>query len=1037
MTRILRPLTRYPSRYAVLLIIVLAAVACTQQPPTPTPESTATPAPALAPTAAVVEPAVPVGTPAGASNTATEGQPAAPVQIADPLVAPASVGGIVTSVTGGPLVGVEVSIPSLELSIETDSNGFYVLDHIEISGTQPVLLNFRKEGYSFHQIPMDLVPNFDHPGDALLQEIEVIQEVDTAVDTKIMVEDDQGAEKVSLEIKAGTLRDADGNVVTGDVTVEITHGDPFTEAQAFPGGFEASMEAGGARDILLDSLGYSRFTIRGENGEEISDIDPQNPATVVLRLPDVFQIGGDSQGRINVGDTVPLWVYDSEVGSWLPQDADPTTPEMDDAVIIEENGFLMAKGKTSHTSAINADYPIRTEEQDPYLVVTVTDGKGNPMSGVQVRIGVVGTYSGFRANTDAKGQVCRQVPADRNMETQSWWQGDFFPDTPIKFATGPKVEEGDCANPNLRKTIKVGLAAIRGKIVDADGTPIKRARVYANPVDNYWARSGSAMTNDQGEFCLQVKPSTDEEIKKVRVILWSIRYFYLAWYYSTALPKPDPQLPTTSLSHAAEIQVPKALANCKRGEGLNIGTMRPPALKVKSISFKDDHTILDDTPNPFVPLADPSWQDTNTDGKTEKNIPVAYTRQKKVKVDVTFKIDPPLVAPLENSVQVIAKAGNVMSFNSGFTLLTLNPDPPKRAEELTIKDLSAERALSDQVQAFRVPDKPLVIEWKTCYQPCSQTSNSTDAGKSQHSFYATLEDPSQAKKIYLTLLDLSTSAANGARNEDDTIRGIWKPFAARKVHKRTLNTTTGAITNGKQLRYWTPWTHSESLGMVYSCPAIFATVAMLIDGTGRCGAWAPFLVDTFKIHGIFSLDVAVGSKSEYWKQFPKASSTGLGHIAMSSRTRDPRIRMMVKNWRYDATSTGTDPRYPYTIKAITEFLIWKGRVVSTGPAVIRVAEFVDQPGAPGQGNANPPGWFASGDHALVQMVERGAFQFDLFDPSYGTGPFPDTFPKENAIIPWANASLDGFAKVRRVKRTVVAPKLFRWEVLIEASKGLK
>jgi protocatechuate 3,4-dioxygenase beta subunit len=163
---------------------------------------------------------------------------------------------------------------------------------------------------------------------------------------------------------------------------------------------------------------------------------------------------------------------------------------MDDAIIVEEDGFLMAKGKTSHTSAINADYPIRTEEQDPYLVVTVVDGKGKPLTRIQVRTGVAGTYSGFRAFTDEKGQVCRQVPADRNMEIQAWGLGSNFPDTPRPFATGPKRESGDCANPNLTEEIKIGLAAIRGRILDADGTPMQGARVYANPVDYYWRRTG-------------------------------------------------------------------------------------------------------------------------------------------------------------------------------------------------------------------------------------------------------------------------------------------------------------------------------------------------------------------------------------------------------------------------------------------------------------------------------------------------------------------------------------------------------------------
>ena len=130
--------------------------------------------------------------------------------------------------------------------------------------------------------------------------------------------------------------------------------------------------------------------------------------------------------------------------------------------------------------------------------------------------------------------------------------------------------------------------------------------------------------------------------------------------------------------------------------------------------------------------------------------------------------------------------------------------------------LKSDRQLSPRIEAFSLPGSPATIEWKACYQPCSLTRNSTDAGKSQHSFYTTLKRPSGPIPFHLTLLDLSSTGAKGATTADDVITGIWKPFAARDVRKRKLDQKTGNITMGNQLKYWTPWDLGQVLGGLFS-----------------------------------------------------------------------------------------------------------------------------------------------------------------------------------------------------------------------------
>jgi hypothetical protein len=327
--------------------------------------------------------------------------------------------------------------------------------------------------------------------------------------------------------------------------------------------------------------------------------------------------------------------------------------------------------------------------------------------------------------------------------------------------------------------------------------------------------------------------------------MWNIRYFYNTWYYSTALLNPDPQLPTTSLGHAAEIEVPKELASCQNGGGHNIGDLRPPELKVAEITFSDNIEITDDTSFPFQVLKDPDWRDIDIDGTPDRNIPVAYIRRNHVLVDVTFKLDPPLKAPLEHAVMILG-GSPVANFSTGFRRLNLAASPRTAPFDQAVNvdqikvSLKSDRPLSARVDGYSLPGSPATIDWKACYQPCSLTRNSTDAGKSQHSFYTTLKRPSGPVSFYLSLLDLSSTSAKGATAADAVITGVWKPFAARDVRKRKLDQTTGNITMGNQLRYWTPWDLGQVLGQLFSCPRVFSTAALLQHGVGRCGAWAPF-----------------------------------------------------------------------------------------------------------------------------------------------------------------------------------------------------
>lgn len=451
-----------------LLLVVIALVVLLVFLPmgrTPTPAPTPTPAASPAPaTPQVTAPITPTPTSLPTPTPAPTAEAVAMVELL-----PAIIVGKVIDTDRKPLEGVKVT--TLGLSTETDDQGLFEFDQVEIEEPQRILIDFTKEGYTMYQWPLDVEEGGSYAVEAMVMKIDVVQEVNASADAVVTARDEAGIAKVSLELKAGTLRDDDGNPVTGKVTVELTHGDPFTEPEAFPGGFQATSEPGTRPDLLLDSFGYGRFTIRDEEGREITRIDPENPATVVLRLPDIFQPGGERQGEVKPGDTIPLWYYDQKEGTWLRQDADPSTPEVDDAVIFEENGFLFGSGKTTHTSAINIDRFLRTvvreEEKDPLacIYVTVLSKGGTPLGGV--RVTAQGVNYGFSdgRSTDSNGHACIRVPRSTGEKTYRakvwasvWVPGEgmkIYPDPPLEITT--PTAERDCPTACLLLTIQVDV----------------------------------------------------------------------------------------------------------------------------------------------------------------------------------------------------------------------------------------------------------------------------------------------------------------------------------------------------------------------------------------------------------------------------------------------------------------------------------------------------------------------------------------------------------------------------------------------------
>ncbi|NJN99692.1 MAG: hypothetical protein HC875_39120, partial [Anaerolineales bacterium] len=380
----------------------------------------------------------------------------------------------------------------------------------------------------------------------------------------------------------------------------------------------------------------------------------------------------------------------------------------------------------------------------------------------------------------------------------------------------------------------------------------------------------------------------------------------------------------------------------------------------------------------------PNWPD----GTSEKNWPAAYIRDRNVVLNqVRFKIE---ASPALTNVTVIGTASL-----TGTSVITFQQAGVNQVgQEIVITNVTSIGRLPNFVTYF----KPLAIDWKI--KVATQTLS---AGVSRHPVYVLWNAPS-ISSLYLTVVDFTTQQANGQSLEPGVVNGIWREFTDTVVARRELNPVAGTIeVSTTTLKYWMPWTITDALRLIdgasYSVmPAGcgVGTAGLLREARAICGVWAQFMVDSLNTHGITAQQVTAGRL----RGFP------LGPARLDPRTSRPTNQpaatlMLINNWTITRSVCATPTTGVVVITAtrtLTRAQVGAAWNVAQIRQIGQSPEFSDLPGVPGQSNPNPPGWFQLGDHALVQYGPNRV----IYDPSYGTGPFPN-------IGAWARASLAGYA----------------------------
>ena len=407
----------------------------------------------------------------------------------------------------GPLAGVDVS--SGGVSVQTDANGFYRLADAPIPSSGRVVLTFKKNGYATYQrnVYAEKDGLYSVSVSLTLYDINELS-VDQTQAQSLNADDSNGVTKVILDIPANSIQGA----AAGNVKVSVAIGDPSTAAgrAAFPGDYMAAPSADSEPDTPLDSVAFSEISIKDANGDDVTSFDP--PAVITMRLPDEFQTGGAKAGTYAAGDTVPWWSYNETNGTWIREDADPTTEEIDDSEIIDINGVLYSRGLVTHLSWWNTDQPIDTQACICVYVMNACDGTGSPVSGIEVKAAGVSYNGETTAMTDENGKACvtvkRSESADNretvkisartgnvsfNYDVTDAAEGDVAND----YVYTPLEPKSDC------QTLANNICAVFDGIVQGtvtyqlSGTPVTGFTLYSDV-------GSTAETNSAGFYSMRV-----------------------------------------------------------------------------------------------------------------------------------------------------------------------------------------------------------------------------------------------------------------------------------------------------------------------------------------------------------------------------------------------------------------------------------------------------------------------------------------------------------------------------------------------------
>jgi hypothetical protein len=372
----------------------------------------------------------------------------------------------------------------------------------------------------------------------------------------------------------------------------------------------------------------------------------------------------------------------------------------------------------------------------------------------------------------------------------------------------------------------------------------------------------------------------------------------------------------------------------------------------------------------------PHWQDANDDGDAddagERKYPIAFVRDTPPTIAGKIKVKPSgLTAVTGFSAKIKVTGPGDSEINETAAIIG--------TDEIELPATASTGNFVGKIDYLN----PMTLSWEV---EVNDKDHWCEAGDTANLTYVTLSPPGTPKRQE-TLFDLACRNAAGNTLDDPAVGAIWADFIpdADGIPRIFRVLPPGSVGPPAPMTYY-----ADSVTPYSPITNPNGVDALLSTGNGRCGSYQQLLEHVLLVQGIVSTPVTVF-----------APTGGAGGIAAAKAD-------------YQATY-GVDPDTVYTGGIRDVFFVKNWTLSATNRWTV-----TDLAGVPGQGNADPIGIF--GDHALIE------YGGEIYDPSYGTGPFA-------GIPEWEDASVEGYG-VQFIKAGFLSADFKFWTRKLD-TKGIQ
>lgn len=190
----------------------------------------------------------------------------------------------------------------------------------------------------------------------------------------------------TFTLPSGTvLRDADGNALTGALSVRSAYFSPTTDESraAFPGGFSPGTvtDAGGnPSESYFITAGFLAVDIVDASGRKAHLLS--QPATMTIQIP-AGTHNPETGSPVAAGDTIPVWSHDERTGKWSHEQVATVVAAGDGS------GNFEVTFTVNHLSYWNLDW---SSEEVCNATLNLTGIAATPEDGLYVKLKVDGEF---------------------------------------------------------------------------------------------------------------------------------------------------------------------------------------------------------------------------------------------------------------------------------------------------------------------------------------------------------------------------------------------------------------------------------------------------------------------------------------------------------------------------------------------------------------------------------------------------------------------------------------------------------------------